>query len=67
MSGSHFSKSRKQISFEKSQMCPGPIFKITAKRSEMNQKEVDVAVGEFSYIAINDKNKTRKFKPNLKI
>jgi hypothetical protein len=43
------------------------IFKITAKRSEMNQKEVDVAVGEFSYIAINDKNKTRKFKPNLKI
>ena len=43
------------------------IFKITAMRSEMNQKEVEVAVGEFSYVAINDKNKTRKFKPNLKI
>ena len=43
------------------------IFKITAMRSEMNQKEVEVAVGEFSYVAINDKNKKRKFKPNLKI
>ena len=43
------------------------IFKITAMRSEMNQKEVEVAVGEFSYVAINDKNKTRNFKPNLKI
>ena len=42
------------------------VLKITAKRSEMNQKEVDVAIGEFSFVAINDKNKTRKFKPNLK-
>ena len=43
------------------------ILKITAKRSEMDQKEVVVASGEFSFIAINDKNKTRKFKPNLKL
>ena len=43
------------------------VLKITAKRSEMNQKEVVVASGEFSFIAINDKNKTRKFKPNLKL
>ena len=43
------------------------VLKITAKRSEMDQKEVVVAVGEFSFIAINDKNKTRKFKPNLKL
>ena len=43
------------------------ILKITAKRSEMDQKEVVVASEEFSFIAINDKNKTRKFKPNLKL
>ena len=43
------------------------VLKITAKRLEMDQKEVVVAVGEFSFIAINDKNKTRKFKPNLKL
>ena len=43
------------------------ILKITAKRSEMDQKEVVVASGEFSFIAINDKNKTRKFKHNLKL
>ena len=43
------------------------VLKITAKRSEMDQKEVVVASGEFSFIAINDKNKTRKFKPNLKL
>ena len=29
------------------------IFKITAMRSEMSQKEVEVATGEFSYVAIN--------------
>ena len=43
------------------------VLKITAKRSEMDQKEVVVASGEFSFIAINAKNKARKFKPNLKI
>lgn len=43
------------------------VLKITAKRSEMDQKEVVVASGEFSFIAINNKNKTRKFKPNLKL
>jgi len=42
------------------------ILKIIAKRSELNQKEIIVAEGEFSFVAINDKNKTRKFKPNLK-
>ena len=35
------------------------IFKISDMRSEMNQKEEDVETGEFSYVAINDKNKTR--------
>ena len=43
------------------------VLKITAKRSEMDQKEVVVASGEFSFVAINAKNKARKFKPNLKI
>ena len=43
------------------------VLTITAKRSEMDQKEVVVASGEFSFVAINNKNKTRKFKPNLKI
>ena len=43
------------------------ILTITAKRSEMDQKEVVVASGEFSFVAINAKNKARKFKPNLKI
>ena len=43
------------------------VLTITAKRSEMDQKEVVVASGEFSFVAINDKNKARKFKPNLKI
>ena len=43
------------------------ILKITAKRCEMDQKEIIVASGIFSFIAINDKNKTRKFKPNLKL
>ena len=43
------------------------VLKITAKRLEMDQKEVVVASGEFSFIAINNKNKTRKFKPNLKL
>ena len=43
------------------------VLKITAKRSEMDQKEVVVASGEFSFVAINNKNKTRKFKPNLKL
>jgi len=43
------------------------VLKITAKRSEMDQKEVVVASGEFSFVAINTKNKARRFKPNLKI
>ena len=43
------------------------VLTITAKRSEMDQKEVVVASGEFSFVAINAKNKARKFKPNLKI
>ena len=43
------------------------VLTITSKRLEMNQKEVVVASGEFSFIAINNKNKTRRFKPNLKI
>ncbi len=43
------------------------VLAITAKRSEMDQKEVVVASGEFSFVAINAKNKARKFKPNLKI
>ena len=43
------------------------VLKITAKRSEINQKEVVVASGEFSFVAINKNNKTRKFKPNLKL
>ena len=43
------------------------VLKITAKRSEMDQKEVVVASGEFSFVAINAKNKARKFKPNLKL
>ena len=43
------------------------VLKITAKRSEMDQKEVVVASGEFSFVANNAKNKARKFKPNLKI
>ena len=42
------------------------VLKITAKRSEINKKEVVVASGEFSFVAINKNNKTRKFKPNLK-
>ena len=35
--------------------------------AEMDQKEVVVASGEFSFVAINAKNKARKFKPNLKL
>ena len=43
------------------------VLNITAKRSEMDQKEIIVAFGEFSFVAINSKNKARKFKPNLKL
>ena len=42
------------------------VFSIEAKRVELNQKEIVVAVGELSYVAINSKNKPRKFKSNLK-
>ena len=42
------------------------IFELEAKRIEKNQKEVVVAEGALTYVAVNDKGKPRKFKPNLK-
>ena len=42
------------------------IFSIEAMRVEKNQKEVLVAGGTLSYVAINKLGKPRKFKANLK-
>ena len=42
------------------------IFELEAKRIEKNQKEVVVAEGALTYVAVNDKGKPRKFKPNPK-
>ena len=33
---------------------------------EKNQKEIIVAEGTLEYVAVNEKGKPRKFKPNLK-
>ena len=42
------------------------IFELEAKRIEKNQKEVVVAEGALTYVAVNDKGRPRKFRPNLK-
>ena len=42
------------------------IFSLEAKRVEKNQKEIIVADGTLEYVAVNEKGKPRKFKPNLK-
>ena len=34
---------------------------------EKNQKEIIVADGTLEYVAVNEKGKPRKFKPNLKV
>jgi acyl-CoA thioesterase FadM len=42
------------------------VFSLEGKRVEKNQKEIIVAEGALTYVAVNEKGKPRKFKPNLK-
>ena len=41
-------------------------FSLEARRVELNKKEVLVAAGSLSYVAVNKTGKPRKFKANLK-
>ena len=42
------------------------VFSLEGKRVEKNQKEIIVAEGTLTYVAVNEKGKPRKFKSNLK-
>jgi len=41
-------------------------FSLEARRVELNKKEVLVAAGSLSYVAVGKTGKPRKFKANLK-
>ena len=42
------------------------VFSLEAKRVEKNQKEIMLLMVTLEYVAVNEKGKPRKFKPNLK-